>query len=88
MAAGHPPPRGTLSPCRYQEAQEAQKALGTAVAEALAEARRVLATVQQLDTDAAPRLAWLAAPGSQVSWAVLGGGETSGAPHIGDLSSL
>ncbi|XP_040819775.1 laminin subunit gamma-3 [Ochotona curzoniae] len=51
---------------RYQEAQEAQKALGTAVAEALAEARRVLATVQQLDTDAAPRLAWLAAPGSQL----------------------
>ncbi|XP_069914292.1 laminin subunit gamma-3 [Oryctolagus cuniculus] len=50
---------------RYQEAQEAPKALGTAVAEALPEARRVLAAVQQVGADVAPRLASLAAPGSR-----------------------
>ncbi|XP_015449611.1 laminin subunit gamma-3 [Pteropus alecto] len=41
---------------RYQEVQVAQKALGTAVAEALPEAERVLATVQQAGTDAALHL--------------------------------
>ncbi|XP_012876743.1 PREDICTED: laminin subunit gamma-3 [Dipodomys ordii] len=48
---------------RYQEVQAAQHALDTAVAEVLPEAKRVLATVQHLTVDTAPRLALLAAPG-------------------------
>ncbi|XP_034519634.1 laminin subunit gamma-3, partial [Ailuropoda melanoleuca] len=47
---------------RYQEVQAAQKALGTAVAEALPEAERALAAMQRVDADTAPRLASLAAP--------------------------
>uniref|UniRef100_A0A8C2YQQ2 Laminin subunit gamma-3 n=1 Tax=Chinchilla lanigera TaxID=34839 RepID=A0A8C2YQQ2_CHILA len=46
---------------RYQEVQEAQKALGMAVARELPEARRVLASVRQGIDDAAPHLASLAA---------------------------
>ncbi|ELV12685.1 Laminin subunit gamma-3 [Tupaia chinensis] len=49
---------------RYQEVQAAQKALGMAVAEELPEAERVLAAVQQVGADAAPRLATLTAPGA------------------------
>ncbi|KAL1288484.1 LAMC3 [Ovibos moschatus] len=49
---------------RYQEVQAAQKALGTAVAEALPEAERVLAAVQQVGADAALRLASPVAPAS------------------------
>nr|XP_060466438.1 laminin subunit gamma-3 [Panthera onca] len=47
---------------RYQEVQAAQKALGTAAAEALPEAGRALAAAQQADADAALRPASLAAP--------------------------
>ncbi|XP_044634476.2 laminin subunit gamma-3 [Equus asinus] len=47
---------------RYQAVQEAQKELGAAVAEALPEAERVLAAVQQVVTDAALRPASLAVP--------------------------
>ncbi|XP_045702223.1 laminin subunit gamma-3 [Phyllostomus hastatus] len=47
---------------RYQEVQAAQKALGTAVAEALPEAERALATTHQVGADAAPHLTSLAAP--------------------------
>lgn len=61
-----------LSPPRYQEVQEAQKALGTAVAEALPEAEKVLTTVQQVSADAALHLASPAALASPVSSAVLG----------------
>ncbi|MBZ3888248.1 Laminin subunit gamma-3 [Sciurus carolinensis] len=46
---------------RYQEAQAAQKALGTAVAETLPEAERALAAAVN---DAALRGAWLAVPGA------------------------
>uniref|UniRef100_A0A8C9A0M5 Laminin subunit gamma-3 n=1 Tax=Prolemur simus TaxID=1328070 RepID=A0A8C9A0M5_PROSS len=49
---------------RYQEVQAAQKALGTAVAEGLPEAERVLATMQQVGAAAAPSLALLATPGA------------------------
>lgn len=56
-----------LSPLRYQEVQAAQKALGTAVAEALPEAERALAAMQRVDADAALRLASLAAPAALVS---------------------
>ncbi|XP_003794938.1 laminin subunit gamma-3 [Otolemur garnettii] len=49
---------------RYQEVQAAQKALGIAVTEALPEAKRVLATVQDVIADAAPCLASLAASGA------------------------
>ncbi|XP_037654235.1 laminin subunit gamma-3 isoform X2 [Choloepus didactylus] len=48
---------------RYQEAQKAQKALDMAVAEVVPKAERVLAAVQQVSTDGAPRLALLPAPG-------------------------
>ncbi|EHB00219.1 Laminin subunit gamma-3, partial [Heterocephalus glaber] len=58
---------------RYQEVQAAQKALGTAVAQELPEAKRLLASVQRGIADAAPRLASPAAP------AVL--------PQPGDLDS-
>lgn len=61
-----------LSPLRYQEVQAAQEALGTAAAEALPEAGRVLAAAQQADADAALRPASLAAPAGLVSPAVLG----------------
>lgn len=62
-----------LSPLRYQEVQVAQKALGTAVAEALPEAERVLAAVQQAGTDAAlPLTSSLAVSSALVSMAVLG----------------
>lgn len=47
---------------RYQEVQVARKALGTAVAEALPEAERVLAAVQQVVADATPHLTSPAAP--------------------------
>ncbi|KAK2501533.1 hypothetical protein MC885_006464 [Smutsia gigantea] len=47
---------------RYQEAQAAQKALRTAVAEVLPEAERVLAAMQQVGADSALRLGSLAAP--------------------------
>ncbi|KAF5914792.1 hypothetical protein HPG69_008912 [Diceros bicornis minor] len=47
---------------RYQEVQAAQKELGTAVAEVLPEAERVLAAVQQVGTDAALHPASLALP--------------------------
>ncbi|XP_028353183.1 laminin subunit gamma-3 [Physeter macrocephalus] len=47
---------------RYQEVYAAQRALGTAVAEVLPEAERVLAAVQQVGADAAQRLASPAAP--------------------------
>ncbi|ELR51295.1 Laminin subunit gamma-3, partial [Bos mutus] len=49
---------------RYQEVQAAQKALGTAVAEALPEAERVLAAVQQAGVAAALHLASPSAPAS------------------------
>lgn len=48
-----------------------QKALGTAVAEALPEAERVLAAVQQVGTDAALHLTSPAAPAALVSSAAL-----------------
>ncbi|TEA29632.1 hypothetical protein DBR06_SOUSAS510221 [Sousa chinensis] len=47
---------------RYQEVHAAQRALGTAVAEVVPEAERVLAAVQQVGADAAQRLASPAAP--------------------------
>ncbi|XP_062938423.1 laminin subunit gamma-3 [Cynocephalus volans] len=49
---------------RYQEVQAAQKALSTAVAEVLPEAESVLAAVQQVGAEAAPRLASPAVPGA------------------------
>lgn len=49
----------------------AQKALGTAVAEALPEAEKVLAAVQQVGADAAPNLTLPVAPAALVSSAVL-----------------
>ena len=61
-----------LSPPRYQEVQAAQKALGTAVVEALPKAERVLATVQQVGVAAALHLASPSAPASPVSSVVLG----------------
>lgn len=68
--------RGTilpLSPLRYQEVQVAQKALSTAVAEALPEAERVLAAVQQAGSEAALQLtSSLAVSSALVSVAVLG----------------
>lgn len=65
MPCSREPP--LLSPLRYQEVQAAQKALGTAVAEALPEAERALAAMQRVDADTAPRLASLAAPAALVS---------------------
>ena len=61
-----------LSPPRDQEVQAAQKALGTAVVEALPKAERVLATVQQVGVAAALHLASPSAPASPVSSVVLG----------------
>ncbi|XP_044782389.2 laminin subunit gamma-3 isoform X3 [Bubalus bubalis] len=49
---------------RYQEVQAAQKALGTAVVEALPKAERVLAAVQQVGVAAALHLASPSAPAS------------------------
>lgn len=62
----------SLSPPRYQAVQEAQKELGAAVAEALPEAERVLAAVQQVVTDTALRPASLPVPVALVSSAILG----------------
>lgn len=62
-----------LSPLRYQEVQVAQKALGTAVAEALPEAERVLAAVQRAGADVARHPTSSSAVSSAlVSMAVLG----------------
>uniref|UniRef100_A0A8C9Q5L0 Laminin subunit gamma-3 n=1 Tax=Spermophilus dauricus TaxID=99837 RepID=A0A8C9Q5L0_SPEDA len=47
---------------RYQEVQEAQKALGTAVAEALPKAERALAAMQHVINDTSPHGALLAVP--------------------------
>ncbi|KAM4847896.1 laminin subunit gamma-3 isoform 1-T1 [Urocitellus parryii] len=52
---------------RYQEVQEAQKALGTAVAEALPKAERALAAMQHVVNDTAPHGALLAVPAAPVS---------------------
>ncbi|XP_006834946.1 PREDICTED: laminin subunit gamma-3 [Chrysochloris asiatica] len=49
---------------RYQEVQEAQRALGEAVAEVLPDAKRVLASVRQVGTDGAPSLASLSTLGT------------------------
>ncbi|XP_058158195.1 laminin subunit gamma-3 isoform X2 [Dasypus novemcinctus] len=49
---------------RYQEVQTTQKALGTAVAEVVPEAERVLGAVQQVRTDGAPHLAPQPTPGT------------------------
>uniref|UniRef100_I3MHP0 Laminin subunit gamma-3 n=1 Tax=Ictidomys tridecemlineatus TaxID=43179 RepID=I3MHP0_ICTTR len=51
---------------RYQEVQEAQKALGTAVAEALPKAERALAAMQHVVNDTAPHRALLAVPAAPV----------------------
>uniref|UniRef100_A0A8C5LN57 Laminin subunit gamma-3 n=1 Tax=Jaculus jaculus TaxID=51337 RepID=A0A8C5LN57_JACJA len=54
---------------RYQEVQEAQAALGMAVAEVLPGATKALATVGRAVRDMAPRLALLVTPGSLKSQA-------------------
>lgn len=53
-------------PCRYEEIQRAREELAAGVVEVAAEARRVLAAVQQVNADMAERLLQVAAPG-QVS---------------------